>query len=75
MHLRRLCHIGTRTAGHPADVSAVLAMMRLLWEGHRDRHEGGPTTTPITPESAQAAVSIAITLVHLLSTDSIRTPE
>ena len=30
--------------GSPADVGAVIAMMRLLWEGHRDRHEGGPTT-------------------------------
>jgi hypothetical protein len=59
--------------GSPADVSAVLAMMRLLWEGHRDRHEGGPTTAPITPESAQAAVALAVALVHLLSTGSIRT--
>lgn len=59
--------------GSPADVSAVLGMMRLLWEGHRDRHEGGPTTAPITPESARAAVALAVTLVHLLSTSSIRT--
>jgi hypothetical protein len=58
--------------GRPADVSVVLGMMRLLWEGHRDRHEGGPTTVPITPESAQAAVAIAVTLVLLLSTGSIR---
>jgi hypothetical protein len=61
--------------GRPADVSAVLGMMRLLWEGHRDRHEGGPTTAPITPESAQAAVAVAVTLVHLLSSGSIRTAE
>jgi hypothetical protein len=59
--------------GYPADVSAVIAMMRLLWEGHRDRHEGGPTTAPITPESAQAAVAIAVTLVELLATGAIRT--
>jgi hypothetical protein len=61
--------------GRPADVSAVLAMMRLLWEGHRDRHEGGPTTAPITPEAAQAAVALAVTLVHLLATGSILTAE
>ena len=54
--------------GSPADVNAVLGMMCLLWEGHRDRHEGGPTTAPITPESAQTAVAIAVTLVHLLAT-------
>ena len=59
-------------AGSPADVNAVLGMMRLLWEGHRDRHEGGPTTAPITPESAQTAVAIAVTLVHLLATGSVR---
>jgi hypothetical protein len=56
----------------PADVSAILAMMRLVWEGHRDRHEGGRTSAPITSESAEAAVSVAITLVQLLSTGSIR---
>ena len=60
-------------AGLPADVSAVCAMMRLLWEGHRDRHEGGPTTAPITLESAQAAVAIAVALVDLLSNRAIRT--
>jgi hypothetical protein len=60
-------------SGQPADVNAILEMMRLLWEGHRDRHEGGPTTAPITPESAQAAVALAATLVHLLATGSIRT--
>lgn len=59
----------------PADVSAVLGMMRLLWEGHRDRHEGGPTSAPITPESAEAAVSIAVTLVQLLSAGSIQIAE
>ena len=59
--------------GRPADVNTVLGMMRLLWEGHRDRHEGGPTTAPITPESAQAAVAVAVTLVHLLATGSVRT--
>lgn len=56
----------------PASVSAVIGMMRLLWEGHRDRHEGGATSAPITPESAEAAVSVAVGLVHLLSTGSIR---
>ena len=59
--------------GSPADVSAVREMMRLLWQGHRDRHEGGPTTAPITPESAQAAVAIAVALVELLSNRAIRT--
>ena len=59
----------------PADVSAVIGMMRLLWEGHRDRHEGGRTSAPITPESAEAAVSIAVSLVQLLSNDAIRSAQ
>ncbi|MGA9510533.1 MAG: hypothetical protein WBV55_18075 [Candidatus Sulfotelmatobacter sp.] len=59
--------------GRPADVTAVLAMMRLLWA--RRPTEGGPTTAPITPEAAQAAVALAVILVHLLATGSIRTAE
>lgn len=56
----------------PADVGAVLGMMRLVWEGHRDRHEGGRTSAPVTLESGEAAVPVAVTLVQLLSTGSIR---
>ncbi len=56
----------------PADVSAMIGIMRLLWEGHRDRHEGGRTSAAITLESAEAAVSIAVSLVQLLSTGAIR---
>jgi hypothetical protein len=58
--------------GQPADVGAAIAMMRLVWDGHRDRHEGGRTSAPISRESADAAVAVAITLVQLVSTASIR---
>ncbi|MFD3739017.1 hypothetical protein [Streptomyces sp. NPDC058629] len=58
--------------GAPADIDAVVAMISLLWHGQRDRHEGGPTTAPMTKEAAEAAVHTAAVLVHWLSTGSIR---
>lgn len=71
-HGRNYEMVVANKTGRPADVSVICGMMRLLWEGHRDRHEGGPTTAPITPESAQAAVAVAVTLVHLLSSGAVR---
>ncbi|MEU1155944.1 hypothetical protein ABZ369_23415 [Streptomyces sp. NPDC005918] len=56
----------------PADVEALTAMIALLWYGHRDRHEGGRTSAPISPEAAQAAVHLAATLVQWLSTGTVR---
>ncbi|MFD9841064.1 hypothetical protein [[Kitasatospora] papulosa] len=55
----------------PAKVDTVLSLMKLLWHGHRDRHPGGQTSAPITPEAAQAAVHIAVLLVQLLSTSAV----
>ncbi|MGW5003179.1 hypothetical protein ACWEP8_36620 [Streptomyces hydrogenans] len=57
--------------GGPAKVDTVLSLMKLLWHGHRDRHPGGQTSAPITPEAAQAAVHIAVLLVQLLSTSAV----
>ncbi|MFJ2154472.1 hypothetical protein ACIOHB_37765 [Streptomyces microflavus] len=56
----------------PARVDALTAMITLLWYGHRDRHEGGPTSAPISPEAAQAALHLAATLVQWLSTGAVR---
>lgn len=56
----------------PAPIDAIIEMIRTLWHGHRDRHEGGPTSGPITQESAQAAITLAICLVQLLSTGCIQ---
>ncbi|HEY9326994.1 MAG TPA: hypothetical protein VIS09_01940 [Streptomyces sp.] len=55
----------------PAKVETVLSLMRLLWQGHRDRHPGGQTSAPITLDAAQAAVHIAVLLVQLLSTSAV----
>ncbi|MFG2795810.1 hypothetical protein [Streptomyces pseudovenezuelae] len=58
--------------GAPADTEAVFAMVSLLWHGQRDRHEGGPTSAPVTQEAAETAVHTAAILVHWISSGSIR---
>lgn len=63
--------ISDRT-GAPAGIDAVVAMISLLWHGQRDRHEGGPTSTPVTQEAAETAVHTAAILVHWISNGSIR---
>ncbi|MFH8993093.1 hypothetical protein [Streptomyces sp. NPDC017940] len=58
--------------GAPADIDAIVAIVSLLWHGQRDRHEGGPTSAPVTLEAAETAVHTAAILVHWISSDSIR---
>ncbi|MFC8818996.1 hypothetical protein PS783_37965 (plasmid) [Streptomyces enissocaesilis] len=58
--------------GMPAGIDAVVAMISLLWHGQRDRHEGGPTSAPVTQEAAETAVHTAAILVHWFSNGSIR---
>jgi hypothetical protein len=41
--------------GSPATADVVVALIELLWHGHRDRHSGGATSKPVTQEQAQAA--------------------
>jgi hypothetical protein len=53
--------IADRT-GAPANIDAVVAMVSLLWHGQRDRHEGGPTSAPVTQEAAETAVHTAALL-------------
>ncbi|WP_336211860.1 hypothetical protein [Nonomuraea sp. LPB2021202275-12-8] len=60
--------------GTPAPADPVVALMRLLWEGHRDRHPGGTTTKPITLESARAAVQIAVLIVQLVVSGAVLIP-
>jgi hypothetical protein len=58
--------------GAPADIEAAIAMIGLLWHGQRDRHEGGPSTAPVTQEAAEAAVHTAAILVQWISKGIIR---
>jgi hypothetical protein len=46
----------------PANVA--LGMLQALWTGHNDRHAGQPDYSPTSPDSAEAAVLIALPLVQ-----------
>ena len=50
----------------------VLGMMQALWSGHSDRHPGTASYTPSTPEAAEAAVSLAVTLVNWFSAGAVQ---
>jgi hypothetical protein len=47
-------------------------LINLLWHGQRDRHAGGPTSSPITQRAAETAVHAAALLVHWFTEGSIR---
>lgn len=59
-------------AGAPAGIEAAIEMVGLLWHGQRDRHEGGPSSAPVTQEAAEAAVHTAAILVQWMSKGIIR---
>ena len=49
----------------------ALGMLQALWSGHSDRHPGTPNYIASTQEAAEAAVSLAVTLVNLFSNGGI----
>lgn len=49
----------------------VLGMMQALWSGHSDRHPGTPNYVLSTQPAAEAAVSLAVTLVNLFANGGI----
>lgn len=75
-HLDRQGHlfvaaVGSKTGSAPA-LAAVTSMIRMLWEGHTDRHEGVNPATPISSDAAQMAVHLAATLVQWFSSGAVR---
>ncbi|WUR59787.1 hypothetical protein OHS32_32815 [Micromonospora chokoriensis] len=58
--------------GAPAGVNAVVAMIELLWHGHRSRHAGSASSRPNTLEEAEAAYMLSATLVHWLSKGALQ---
>ena len=46
------------------NAECIAGMMRMLWEGQRDRHGTDDPDTPLSLEEAQDAVVLAVTLVH-----------
>lgn len=59
-------------SGDAADVSTLVAMLRLLWEGQTDRHGTAEPPVPITAEAAEAAVHLAVTLVQWFHSGAVR---
>ncbi len=60
------------SSGAPADISPLLAMLRLLWQGQTDRHGGSTPTIPVTAQAAEAAVHLAVTLVQWFQSGAIQ---
>jgi hypothetical protein len=53
---------------------AVLQMMRLVWTGQTDRHGTADPEKPlhVSPEEAEAAVHLAVTLVQWFTSAAVR---
>ena len=68
----RLPHLREHNLAPSHDV--LVAMLRMLWRGHHDRH-GGPSTVgvpAVTPEEAESAVILAVTLVGWFATGKVQ---
>jgi hypothetical protein len=59
-------------SGSPAGVDSLLGMLELLWQGQVSRHAGSSKSRRQTQDEAEAAVHLAGTLVHWLSTGVLR---
>lgn len=58
--------------GNPADISTLLAMLRLLWEGQTDRHGTPKKSISVSSDAAIAAVHLAITLVQWFCSGAVQ---
>ncbi|WP_250304210.1 hypothetical protein OG204_10145 [Streptomyces sp. NBC_01387] len=65
-------YVLTNKSGKPGNTGGVVAMLTDLWEGHSDRHAGGPREVPVSQEAAEAALTTATALVTLLSMRAVR---
>jgi hypothetical protein len=57
--------------GSQADITSLLAMLRLLWNGQTDRHGSSGTPVLVTHQAAEAGVHLALTLVHWFQSGAI----
>ena len=58
--------------GVDGDVDTVRMMMDTIWKGQVDRHgTPDPNKPPVKQPAAEAAVQVAVTLVHLFRTGAI----
>lgn len=51
--------------------AVVISMLQALWSGHSDRHPGTPSYVQSTPEAAETAVFLAVTLVSLFKSGAV----
>lgn len=58
--------------GGPAEVTVLVDMLRLLWQGQTDRHGGSTPTVTISAPAAEAAVHLAVTLVQWFSAGTVQ---
>jgi len=49
----------------------ILGLLQALWSGHSDRHPGTASYLESTREAAEAAVSIAVTVVNLFNNGGV----
>jgi hypothetical protein len=64
--------LAVRTPEGGTDISTLLAMLRLLWEGQTDRHGTSTAPVPVTAEAAESAVHLAVTLVQWFHSGAVR---
>jgi len=65
-------YVLTDKSGTRGTTEGVVGMIRDLWEGHSDRHAGGPKCIPVAQEPAEAGLTIATALVTLFSRGAVR---
>ncbi|MFI8964994.1 hypothetical protein ACIGO8_23100 [Streptomyces sp. NPDC053493] len=65
-------YVLTDKSGKRGDTGGVVAMLTDLWEGHSDRHAGGPREVPVSQEAAEATLTTATALVTLFSGKAVR---
>ena len=53
-------------------IVGVVGMLTDLWEGHSDRHAGGPRCVPVSREAAEVAYTLAVSLVTVFSIGAVR---
>ena len=52
-------------------IEGVIGMITDLWEGHSDRHAGGPAYVQVSQEAAEAAYTLAVSLVTMFSSGAV----
>jgi len=62
----------TTKQGTPGSIESVVAMIGSIWEGHSDRHAGGPLSDPVSRQAAMTAFTIATALVTIFSSGAVR---